>query len=308
MSVVLVTDGGDTIRDVVGCLRAQTIAHELEVVVVSPVAEDEPALPHGPPFAGVRGVRVSARASLEECRAAGVLAASGPVVFIGETHSYPAPELAESLLAAHGAGRAAVAPVIGNANPGILSWANLLLDYGFWVGRDEAQEVARFPETNCSFRRVLLAAYGPELGALFEARGALAENLRAAGHVCAIEPRARLDHLNVATFRAWLPERYLSGRILGGTRAARWSTARRLVYAGGIALVPPLHLARAVRASSRLERPVGRLLLLVPALLLGSLAWSLGELAGYLRGTGSASARMVEYELHKSRYAPSGRP
>jgi len=304
LAVVLVTDVAETIGEVLDALRAQTIAAELEVVVVS---AGELELPASGRLAAIRTVRCPAGATLEQGRAAGVLAAQAPVVFVGETHAFPAPDFAAAIVAAHGNGATGVVPAMANANPGTISWSNLVLDYGRWVAPQAGGEALYFPETNCSYRRTVLAAYGEQLGEVLSLRGALGADLRRAGHRCTVEPGARLDHLNVATLRDWLPERYLAGRILGGARAARWRRRRRLLYAAGILLVPPLHLWRAARAIRRLERPLLKLALLAPALAVGSLAWTAGELAGYLRGTGSASERMVPYELHKARYAPRRR-
>ena len=71
--------------------------------------EDLSAFPHAKV---VRSVN-----HLPEARAAGVRAASAPIVFIGETHSYPQPGWAEALLTAFEGPWAAVVPAIGNANP-----------------------------------------------------------------------------------------------------------------------------------------------------------------------------------------------
>jgi len=147
LSVVLATDSHKTIRPVLSALRRQASAREIEPVIVlldgcatTVPLEDLSAFPHAKVVCSVN--------HLPEARAAGVRAASAPIVFIGETHSYPQPGWAEALLAAFDGPWAAVVPAIGNANPtGAASWASYLFDYGTWGPNRHSGEVA---ESQCS--------------------------------------------------------------------------------------------------------------------------------------------------------------
>ena len=67
-------------------------------------------------FGAARVVHVPAPFSLAGARAAGVRAAAAPVVFIGETHSFPRPGMLSAMLAAFTDERCvAVVPAITNA-------------------------------------------------------------------------------------------------------------------------------------------------------------------------------------------------
>ena len=305
LSVVLVADTYESIAEVMAYLREQTACAELEIVVAARVGGEQAfAVPEAECFASVRVVPVPADSSLETARAQAAFAAAAPIVFFGETHSFPQPGFTEALIAAHGREVAAVVPAVGNANPGAISWANLILDYGPWIAPRTAREIRWVPDYNCSYKRSLLVAYGRgPLVEVLEGRGVLPHELRARGQRFLVEPAARLDHLNVSAPGSWLRERFLAGRILGGTRAARWTPARRLAYLGLSLVVPLVHLVRSLRVALRLDRPLRRLLVSGPALVLGSLAWTTGEIVGYTRGTGPAAKRMVEYELNKASYA-----
>ena len=93
MSVVLVTpDRYDTVRKTVEYLRAQTVADQLEIVIVAPStatlnfdAADRTA------FGRVRMVEVGEIKSTGKAIAAGVREASAPVVSFAEEHAYPVP-------------------------------------------------------------------------------------------------------------------------------------------------------------------------------------------------------------------------
>ena len=127
---MLATDTYETIRPVLSALRRQACAREIEPIIVllggdvSTVRlEDLSAFPHAKVVGSVN--------YLSEARAAGIRAASAPIVFIGETHTYPEPGWAEALLTAFNSPWAAVVPAIGNANPKrAASWASYLFDYG----------------------------------------------------------------------------------------------------------------------------------------------------------------------------------
>jgi hypothetical protein len=142
LSVVLATDSHETIRPVLSALRRQACAREIEPIIVllgggatTVRLGDLSAFPHAKV---VRSVN-----NLPEARAAGVRAASAPIVFIGETHTYPQPGWAEALLTAFNGPWAAVVPAIGNANPtGAASWASYLFDYGTWGPNRHSGEIA----------------------------------------------------------------------------------------------------------------------------------------------------------------------
>jgi hypothetical protein len=310
LSVVLATDTYETIRPVVRHLGRQTIREQIELVIVGErgrILDVDPLETEG--FAGVSVVQVASLFPIGPARAAGVRAARAPVVFIGETHTYAHPTWAERIVEAH-AERDGVVPGFGNANPrSALSWAIFLLDYGQWLHLLPPRETSSAPTHNGSFRRQLLLDLGETLDQALTQGDHLSLLLHARDHRLYFEPAARIDHLNVARWRPWLQERFLGGVLLAGRRAQRWSALRRLVYLCGSPLIPPLLVLRlrkplgAARRAGQL--PAGTL----PALIVGGLVSAAGEMVGYAAGhPGSAEPKMMEFELHKVRYASRGEP
>ena len=130
LSVVLPTDTAKTIEPVLRNLERQTMAGNLEIVLVSEAANDdgqEPRRATAKPFANLIRVPVDELSPLGRTRAAGVRAATAPFVFIGETHSFLRPDAAEKLLErAVAEGCSAVVPGFENQNPSnSWSWAAL---------------------------------------------------------------------------------------------------------------------------------------------------------------------------------------
>ena len=305
LSVVVLADRYQTIERVVEHLEAQTVANEIELVIACPSEQalDVPA--HVlQAISGVTTVEIPLL-PMGKARAAAVRAAQAAVVVLGETHAFPAPDWAELLLRAHESSSVGVAPGLENANPkGALSWAGFLMDYGRWLADPQQnRELSGLPAYNGSWNRDALIACGDRLDDLLQPGAPLEAVLMERGARFSHEPAARIAHLNVSARWAWARERYLGGVLFAAHRSLRWSPARRVVYAGGSVLVPFIRLVRtrpALRQAGRMRRlPPATL----PAVALGCVLWAVGEAVGYIAPAAGAEAQMLEYELHKERYA-----
>lgn len=118
LSVILATpDCYETIRETIRHLRAQTVKHLLEIIIVAPSASilhpDEFELRD---FLRFRIVEVGSVTSIGSANAKGVRQASAPIVALVEDHAFPAPRWAEALIAAHRHPWAVVGPVFRNPN------------------------------------------------------------------------------------------------------------------------------------------------------------------------------------------------
>jgi hypothetical protein len=304
LSYVLVTDTLPTVRGVLAHLARQTRAGSVELVLVAPTAIDSGSseLPRG--LGGVRCVRCPAPIELPAARALGVRAASAPVVFVGETHSFPEPEMVERLLAAFAAGWDAVVPAIVCANPRTgRSRAVYLIDYARWGPEQMPAERAEPLFYNTAFRRDALLALGDDLADALSSidRGAWGP-LRAAGRRARFEPAARLRHLNVSRPGALLRERLYCGLRLGHFRSRRWGWLRRLTYAAATPLVPLVIAARVRREVRGALARGGLPLSTLPWLAIALAARAVGEGLGYLGAGRFAEAAETEIEIHRTRY------
>lgn len=308
MAVVLATDTYETVRPVIRRLREQTVKDRLEVVIVAPLPPGSLDTHHQEleGFAAVRLVPVALSAGLAAARALGIRAATAPVVFIGETHTYPQPDWAAALLDAFEGPWATVVPTITNANPnGAVSWAAYVSDYGRW-GEGRAQ--GEIPEAliyNAAYRRQVLLELGGGLEAALDAYSeALWPALHRHGHRAYFEPGARIAHLNVGRLGPYLHERLLAGFILGSLRAARWPWWRRLLYILASPLIALVLVARLREPMRRIRRTQRLPLGTVPMIVAGAVLRAFGEAVAYAGAApSSADARMTEIELHKVAYA-----
>ena len=302
MSVIVVTDRYRTIRRVLGRLNEQTVKDQLELIIVIPAGaregDDEPSLEG---FAGIRIVEIPTVHPMPVARAIGIRAASAPIVFLGETHSFPHPDFAELLIDAHRGDWDVVVPGLENANPeSPWSWASFLMDYGTWYQTLPAGRIGGGPTWNVAYRKSVLVEADSRLEKGMEHGDDLAEWFASRGIRAYFEPRAKLDHANVSIAKWWLEQRYLCGLLVANARRKRWSGRKRLLYVVASPLIPAVILYR-------LRRPVKSLIAkgslpagAVAALVFGTVVRTAGEVVGYIRGAPDQSQpRMDEYELHK---------
>ncbi len=303
ISVIIVTDRYTTIRRVLASLRSQTARNEIELVIVIPAGprsgDDDVRL--DAEFDSVRIVEVPAVHPMPAARAAGIRAATAPIVFLGETHSFPGPEFVERLLESHQEDWDMVVPGFSNANPeNSLSWASFLIDYGTWLFTLPAGATGGGPTWNVAYRKSILVETDERLELAMEHGDEMAEWLRARGVRVCFQPRARLEHANVSAARWWIEQRYLCGILVANARRKRWGVRKRLLYVAGSPLIPFLIVYRLRGALSSL-RSRGELRgAMLPALLLGAAVRTAGEVVGYIRGASDRDQeRMDHYELYK---------
>ena len=302
LSVVLVTDEFETVSRTVRYLGAQTIADRIELVLVA-AGDLEPDADATAAFHSTRLVRVGDIRSLSWARAPGIRAAAAPLVALGESHCFPEPEWAERFVAAHQNGWAAVGPAVVNANPGTaVSWVNLLLDYSPWLAPTSGGELPDLPGHNSSYRRDLLLEYGDRLESMLEAETIMHQDLRARGHRLYQEPTALAAHLNVTRTSSWIGERFQTGRRFASARSHGWPVWRRLAYAAGSPLIPLVRARRILGDIRRIDasRHLGGRGFLLFAFALAVSA--VGELVGYVRGSGDSMYALSRIELHKERH------
>jgi hypothetical protein len=299
-------DRFETIADVLGHYRAQTVRERVEIVVVAP-APRAPEIPASA-LAPFHSAQVLAHGpTIGAARAEGVRRARAPVVLIGETHSYPHPGALEALIEAHRGPSAAVMMRLGNANPGPLSWTNLAMDYGTWVGGDPGA-VTWLPTHNSAFKRSALLALGDRLAGLLDlGSNALGPELVARGHALGYQPRARTLHINVSSYASCARHRLAGGRMYAGRRSRAWSRARRALYAVGAPAIPLARLPRVLGDLRRAGLGPRALARMAPALAFSLGLSAVGEGVGYALGPGEGRPHLIaDVEIHRARHTRPG--
>ena len=281
-------------------LAAQTIAAQIEVVVV----DTRPRLdPIDPP--GSLDVKVLQDGSLSfgAARAEAVRAARTEIVAFLEDHCYPEPSWAEALAGAYRGPWVSVGYAVGNANPDCRgSRLTHMAHYGEWESplRGPASSL---PGNNVSYRRRTLLDLGPDLAAMLMADYNIHARLRREGLPLASEPAAQVLHENEGVLDGCRAALAYS-RVLAVERARLegWSRGRRLTHALTIVFAGPLfRLARLARAKRRRPGALALLAAYLPGLLTQYLSSALGESLGCLFGPGRGVAQLMYWEVDAPR-------
>lgn len=300
MSVVVVgRDGYRTIRSILACLAEQTIAGQLEIVPVLPVAE-EPDLPDGvaTAFHSIVPVVAGKISNRGAASAKGAEKASAPIIAFSENHCFPDADWAERLLSHFGdPAISGVAPVVGNGNPGWgLSWACYATGYANYA-TDAVKDVEIMPRHNSAYRGDELRKRANRLEDLLRDEGAFQREILDDGGRLIMVPDARSWHLNEGTWYLTLGLNYANGCSYGASQASRFGLPERIARA----LAFPLAAIPVYRSNMRRLDSVGGRKHMNAELRLGLIAMSLahaaGEAVAYLGGA-PRDSRFIEEESY----------
>ena len=317
ISVVTVTASDfANMRRTLRHLRAQTIADQIELILVAPsneaIADREPDELKG--FARTEIIAVGPIDNVDHAAADGIHRATAPVVALVEDHAYPEPGWAAAMVEAHQGPWAAVGSTMVNANPqNSLSWINLLIAYGPWTDKmqksgsavaDKVIEVDALPGHNISYKRDVLVEYGDALVNALGRSGELPNALTKRGHRFALATGARLAHANPSLLSSTADLRFSAGRLYGAKRAEAggWSPVQRALYTLGGPLIPLVRFRRLRQelfGDGQRREIAGRV---QPALLLGLVLDGLGQMAGYAAGPGSTPDKLATFEMDRPQH------
>lgn len=301
-AIIISPDGLAAVRRLVGHLAEQTARWEMELVFVFPESADrlldEPMVEE---FAAVQVITVENMVSTSVARAAGIRAATAPIVVMTEDHSIPEPGWAEALIEAHNGNWAVVGPSVKNGNPdSLLSWANLAIEYNDWLHPVPAGEIAHLPGHNSAYKRdILMQFYDDDLESWFDSESVLHWDMRSRGYRLAADPAAVTRHWNFSKFWPTMELRWYAGRQFAGSCKLRWSRPRSLLYFFGSPLIPFVRLYRIVKQLRVPERSARMLPRLIPVCLFLLGVEAAGAAAGFLLGQGSSNEYIAKIDFHR---------
>jgi hypothetical protein len=272
-------------RDVAGLADCLTALAEqrgelAEVLVVANVAIPE-SLVHRFPW--VTWMSGPDGALTPDLWGLGMAAARGEVVAITTAHFTPGPGWARAVRAAHARSDAPAAG--GPIDPpaaGAVNWATYLLRYNTYLAERSEGFVDDIPGDNASYKRTALRANSDVWRDGFwepDFHRRLREQAARLLHI----PAARVRQQASFGFRGFLRQRFLHGVAFGRARARARGLWFRALAVAAAPLLPPWFFAKIAARVVRAGRYRARFCLTAPVLTCFLLAWSLGEVCGYLR-------------------------
>lgn len=308
LSVIVITNRSyDVCRRSMAHARRQTYADRTEIVLVAAALDGlNPDMDDLNAFGAHQIVEAGDFASTGDAIAAGVRAARAPVVCYLEEHDYVPSDYAEKII--EGMARTdaqAAGYAMAPANPGLVSWAHLYLQFGEVAAPVTTRTARRLGGHHVAYRRDMLLGYGAHLRDVMTNEGIIFEDLRKAGHDLHVLPDLVVEHVQVSTLRLFVRAEFVSQQIYAHNRATvqNWSVPRRAIYALGAPLIPILRVSRAVREIHRSGRTAELMPQILPVMIAAAGAGALGEAIGYLVGSGQRNDSIrAGYELNRYAY------
>jgi hypothetical protein len=284
--VVVVLQGPPSLDKCLRSLEGQTDLLETIVVTNRPRGE---LAPTAAAFPFATFYYFASDTTIPELRAEGVRLSRTPIVALIEDTCAVAEGWANAHLEAHRlpcAGVGGAVEIDRNARP--LDWAMYLLDYGDFIPPLTIRESRRFPGCNLSYKKDALAASQSSwwLG-LYETT--LNEALHRRGEKLVLCPGAVVSYHGRYGVANAASTFFHHGRTYASLRSNQLGPAKRLGYAMGTPLLPPLLAGRCLVRSARKGRHALQVIRSLPLIVALTCLWACGEALGYLLGPGRSS-------------------
>lgn len=293
LSVIIPSVNG--FGDLEGCLRALEAQRKdvaLEALVVDRLGDSVRNRVRDR-FPWARLIDVPAGTTIPEMRAIGFAAASAPAVGVIEDHVLVREGWAKQMLAAIGGGAAVVGGPIENAATNtLMDWASFLCEYSHCIPPLPEGRVDWLPGNNVVYTRKVLDAHAAVI-AEHKWENRLHDAIRDSGTPLLCRPEIVADHKKHFTFGEYMSQRYLYSRSYAGARVRGAPLTKKLVYAVGSLVLPPVLFLRTVSRIRAKDRHQAELKRSLPYIAFFVVAWAAGEFVGYVAGAGDSLSKVT---------------
>lgn len=283
-------------------ISQQTIADRIELLIVTRKHEQSWTVPENIRSAmyDVKYVRLDNFNAVFEAFFHGTQLATAPYIVMIEDHVFPSPQWAEKILDAHQNGYDVVASGMKNGNPDtVLSWGNMLLDYGDFVIPTATGAVDKVPLHNVSFSRAVFERFGDTFLNLFAREGGLLDALHQEHFQMYMVDGTAIAHVNPSRLKSTINIRFDVGRLYAANRAMsqQWGVMKRLLYIGGAPLIPFIRLYRCWNWYFAGGKRGGEASRALSGLFFCLMIDALGQMVGYAVGMGEADVRLQHVDV-----------
>ncbi len=264
-------------------LSQQTIAAGLEVIVADSSADGTGELIRTK-FPHVKLIHSEHSVGLPELLKKGLEHAQGRIVAVTEPHCVFPRDWAEKLRRAHGSEFAVIGGAVENGRPdGLLSWACFFADYGAFMLPAERKVTRLLAGNHVSYKRDLLEGSLASMDDGFW-KVFFHWDLERRGVHFLFDPELVAYYSRPDSVASFARRYFQHAWFFAALRSKRMPRTERLLRALTSPALPFLLLYQRVAAALGKKRNRGKVLMSIPLLGVFVLAWSAGELTGYLLG------------------------
>jgi hypothetical protein len=300
--VVRIVGGASYLRQCLERLVPQVEGRPIEIIVphdstLAGIAEVQRDFPEVT-FADMGQVSIAEPAEsdagaheLYDRRAAmGLRLAQGGVLAMVEDTALPDADWCGQVLDAHRRPYGIIGGAVEHNGRGALNWAVYFMDFGRYQLPLCEGPAACLTDVNVSYKRAVLEAVSDRWAECYN-EATVHQALARQGVVLWMRPQiiVRQDR-GPLSLSGLLRERFYWGRLFGCVRLEEAPSWQRLLYVLASPAIPFVRLARTTGMVFRGGRNRAQLLAVLPQMVVLTVAWSLGEVTGYVRGQDAPTA------------------
>ena len=289
--IIACVNGLPWIDECLAALEKQQGSIESEIIVAN-CCKDGTSHHIKEKFPGVKLLDFSERLTIPELRSTGISQATGDIIAITEDHCNVSEDWFQEILKAHDSEYGAIGgTVINGSVDRITDWAVYLCEYSHVMPPIPSGEVGGIAGNNASYKREVLDRVDESIKRNYW-EFFLHEELKKAGVKFLSEPALIVYHKKEFGFLYFLAQRFHYSRSFAGMRRSKAPISKRVLYVLFSPLLPFLLTWRIARQVFGKKRHRKQFLLSIPLLLAFMVSYTLGELVGYLFGSGKSLAKV----------------
>jgi glycosyltransferase involved in cell wall biosynthesis len=290
LSVIIASyNPGKLIERCLESLKNQSTDQPFEIIVVDSSSDGVGSL-IGKKFPDVRLYQFSERKFCGDARNYGISVAEGKVIAFLDADSRADQNWVVEILKAHRSPSLAIGGAIANANPqSMIGWASYLCEFSQWMPGFPLRNMADIAGANMSYKKKAFEEYGLFIEGTYSSDTEF--HWRLGGNKTCLQfvPSILVFHHNIDRLGRFLMHEFEHGRSFAKVRmkSQDFSEWRRLFYGTFSFLIPGWLLLKIGLRNLRNRIYLFHFLKALPLLILGLISWSLGEYAGYVKGSPS---------------------
>jgi len=290
LSIIIASyDSGNLIKGCLESLKNQNTDQLLEIIVVDSSRDGVSHLIKET-FPDVRLYQFSERKFCGDARNVGISVAKGEIIAFIDADCRADQNWVDHIIKAHQSPPLAIGGAIAHGNPkSTIGWASYFCEFSQWMPGFPSKNMADIAGANMSYKRRAFEEYGLFIEGTYSSDTEFHWRLRRNKGCLQFVPSMLVFHHNIDRLGRFLRHEFEHGRSFARVRVKtqHFSKFMEFVYAVFSFLIPFWLLLKIGLRNLRNRIYLFHFLKAMPLLMLGLISWSLGECAGYVRGSPS---------------------
>jgi hypothetical protein len=300
--LITIVSGKDALRRCLEVLYPQVDFREVEIIVpfdkwskeIGEIVSEFPEVKFH--FIENLGLATSDKITAHEHRlydrrrAVGLNLSQGRIIAMTENHAVPAEDWIKQIMDLHKQPFDVIGGAIENNINKPINWALYYCDFGRYGKPLKEVDSNYVSDINVAYKREAIMSVR-EIWSEAYHETSVHWALRSNGIKLVLDERMTVyQERPQIKLTETLRERINWGRVFAETRAIKMNFPKRLIYAVGTILLPPLLLMRVFKNMFRQKRNLSQMATTLPLAFLLLIGWSVGEMLGYLKGEPQVNA------------------